>query len=102
MRIVLDGALRPDAIVLPQRALLESPKGKFVYVVGADNKAEARPVEAGEWTDDGWVINSGLKAGERVITDGVMKIGPGAPVQIAAPTVVPAAATAKPAPPGKN
>ncbi len=92
VRIVLDGALRPDAIVLPQRALLESPKGKFVYVVGADNKAEARPVEAGEWTDDGWVINSGLKAGERVITDGVMKIGPGAPVQIAAPAVAPAVA----------
>lgn len=85
VRIVLDGALRPDAIVLPQRAVLESPKGKFVYVVGADSKAEARPVEAGEWSGDGWVINSGLKAGERVITDGVMKIGPGAPVQIAAP-----------------
>ena len=41
--------------------------------------------EAGEWSGDGWVINSGLKPGERVITDGVMKIGPGAPVQIAAP-----------------
>jgi membrane fusion protein (multidrug efflux system) len=85
VRIVLDGALRPDAIVLPQRAVLESPKGKFVYVVGADGKAEARPVEAGEWTSDGWIINSGLKAGERVITDGVMKIGPGAPVQVADP-----------------
>jgi len=86
VRIILDGALRPDAIVVPQRAVLESPKGKFVYVVSADNKAEARPVEAGEWSGDGWVINSGLKPGERVITDGVMKIGPGAPVQIAVPT----------------
>ncbi len=94
VRIVLDGALRPDAIVLPQRALLESPQGKFVYVVGADNKAEARPVEAGEWTDEGWVIHSGLKAGERVIVDGVMKIGPGAPVQIAAPAPAAAAAAA--------
>lgn len=102
VRIILDGALRPDAIVLPQRALLESPKGKFVYVVGADNKAEARPVEAGEWTDDGWVINSGLKAGERVITDGVMKIGPGAPVQIAAPAVAPAVAPPPPPQPAKN
>jgi membrane fusion protein (multidrug efflux system) len=85
VRIILDGAVRPDAIVVPQRAVLESPKGKFVYVVGADNKAESRPVEVGEWAADGWVINSGLKPGERVITDGVMKIGPGAPVQIAAP-----------------
>ena len=82
VRLILDGALRPDAIVVPQRAVLESPKGKFVYVVGADNKAEARPVEVGAWANDGWVIDSGLKAGERVITDGVMKIGPGAPVQV--------------------
>ena len=96
VRIILDGALRPDAIVVPQRAVLESPKGKFVYVVGADNKAEARPVEAGEWADDGWVINSGLKPGERVITDGVMKIGPGAPVQITAPAAAtPASADKK-------
>ncbi len=92
VRIVLDGAVRPEAIVVPQRAVLESPKGKFVYVLSADNKAEARPVEAGEWSNDGWVINSGLKPGERVITDGVMKIGPGAPVQIAAPPAAPAPA----------
>ncbi len=85
VRLILDGAVRPAAIVVPQRAVLESPKGKFVYVVNADSKAEARPVEVGAWADDGWVINSGLKAGERVIVDGVMKIGPGAPVQVAAP-----------------
>lgn len=85
VRLILDGALRPDAIVVPQRAVLESPKGKFVYVVSADSKAEARPVEVGAWADDGWVINSGLKPGERVIVDGVMKIGPGAPVQVGDP-----------------
>lgn len=92
VRLILDGALRPGAIVVPQRAVLESPKGKFVYVVTADGKADARPVEVGAWADDGWVINSGLNAGERVIVDGVMKIGPGAPVQVGDP-----AAAAKPA-----
>ena len=40
-------------------------------------------MEAGEWTGGDWVISAGLKAGERVITDGVMKIGPGAPVKVA-------------------
>jgi membrane fusion protein (multidrug efflux system) len=40
-------------------------------------------VEAGEWAGDLWVIYAGLKPGERVITDGVMKLGPGAPVKIA-------------------
>jgi membrane fusion protein (multidrug efflux system) len=85
VRIILEGAVRPDAIVVPQRAVLESPKGKFVYVVSADGKAESRPVEVGAWADEGWVINSGLKPGERVITDGVMKLGPGAPVQVTDP-----------------
>ena len=46
-------------------------------------QAEPRPVEAGQWSGDRWVISSGLKGGERVIVDGVMKIGPGAPVRIA-------------------
>lgn len=85
VRIVLEGATRPNAIVIPQRAVLESPKGKFVYVVNAQSQAEARPVEAGEWAEDGWVINGGLQTGERVIVDGVLKIGPGAPVQVVAP-----------------
>lgn len=102
VRIILDGAIRPDAIVVPQRAVLESPKGKFVYVVTADNKAEARPVEVGEWANDNWVINSGLKAGERVITDGVMKIGPGAPVQISAPAAAVDTSAAKPADKGDS
>jgi membrane fusion protein, multidrug efflux system len=81
VRIVLQGAVRPAAIVIPQRAVLEGPKDKFVYVVNAENKAEPRPVQVGEWAGDGWIIESGLKPGDRVILDGVMKIGPGAPVQ---------------------
>lgn len=85
VRVVLQGAMRPGAIVVPQRAVLESPKGKFVYVVNAESKAEPRPVEVGGWAGDGWVIGSGVQAGDRVIVDGVMKIGPGAPVQIAPP-----------------
>ena len=83
VRIVLEGAVRPGAIVIPQRAVLDGPKGKFVYVVTADDKAEARPVEVGEWSGEGWIINAGIQTGERVIVDGVLKLGPGAPVKIA-------------------
>ena len=50
-----------------------------------NQKAEPRPVEVGTWVADGWVINAGLKAGERVIVDGVLKIGPGAPVNVTEP-----------------
>ena len=83
VRIVLEGAVRPDAIVVPQRAVLEGPKGKFVYIVTAESKAEARPVEVGEWAGEGWIVTSGLKNGDRIIVDGMLKLGPGAPVKVA-------------------
>jgi membrane fusion protein (multidrug efflux system) len=83
VRVQLRGAQIPNAVSVPQRAVLQGPQGKFVYVVNAQSQAEARPVEAGEWAGDNWIITSGLKPGERVITDGVMKLGPGAPVRIA-------------------
>ena len=83
VRVVLKGASRPNAVTVPQRAVLEGPQGKFVYLVNQSNQAEARPVVAGEWAGDRWIITSGLKGGERVIVDGVMKIGPGAPVKVA-------------------
>jgi len=86
VRVTLKGAVRPNAVVLPQRAVLEGPQGKFVYLAGADGKAEPRPVQVGEWTGDDWIIQSGLKAGERVIVDGVARIfAPGTPVQVAEP-----------------
>lgn len=94
VRAVLSGATRPDAIVVPQRAVLDGPQGKFVYVVNAESKVESRPVQVGEWAGDAWVITEGLKAGERVVVDGVMKIGPGAPVTVAAANATP---DAKPA-----
>jgi membrane fusion protein (multidrug efflux system) len=91
-RIVLSGAVRPGAIVVPQRAVLENPKGKYVFIVTADGKSEPRPLEVGDWTGDGWMINSGLKPGDRVVVDGVMKLSlmpPGSPVKIADDTAAP-------------
>jgi len=72
--------------VIPQRAVMESPKGKYVYLVTADGKSEIRPIEAGEWTGDGWIINSGLKPGDKIVVDGTAKLSlmpPGVPVKIA-------------------
>jgi membrane fusion protein (multidrug efflux system) len=91
---MVNGAVRPDAISVPQRAVLEGPQGKFVYVVGKDDNgalvAQARPVEAGEWITSGdgpdaeqWVIRDGLAAGDQVILDNLIKIRPGVPVQLA-------------------
>jgi membrane fusion protein, multidrug efflux system len=82
VRVILHGAVRPNALLVPQRAVLEGPQGKFVYLVNEKNQAESRPVQVGEWSGDAWIITGGLKGGERVITDGLMKLGPGAPVKI--------------------
>jgi membrane fusion protein (multidrug efflux system) len=85
VRVLLRGAVHPNAVTVPQRAVLEGPQGKFVYVVNEKSAAEPRPVVAGEWSGGEWIITSGLKEGDRVIVDGVMKLGPGAPVRVAEP-----------------
>jgi len=92
VRVILGGAQRPNAILVPQRAVLEGPQGKFVYVVTSESKAEARPVELGDWQGDDWIVTAGLSPGDRVIFVGVMKIGPGAPVRVADPNAPKAAA----------
>ncbi|HEY4999808.1 MAG TPA: efflux RND transporter periplasmic adaptor subunit, partial [Usitatibacter sp.] len=82
VRVILKGAQRPNAIAVPQRAVMEGPQGKLVYVVGKDGKAEPRPVTLGEWTGTDWTVLSGLNAGDQVIVDGLVKVFPGAPVQV--------------------
>ena len=99
VRVVLSGAMRPDAIAVPQRAVLDGPQGKFVYLVDAQSKVEMRPVEVGDWQGDDWIIHTGLEAGDKVIVSGLMKIGPGAPVQIASPATAKPAAAKPPAEP---
>jgi membrane fusion protein, multidrug efflux system len=94
VRVILKGAQRPAAITVPQRAVMEGPQGKIVYLLGKDNKAEPRPVTVGEWSGGEWVIASGLKEGEKVIVDGLMKVFPGATVQLGDPAARPGAPNA--------
>lgn len=81
VRINVLGALRQNAIVIPQKALLEGKNGMFVYVV-ADGKTAISNVEVGDWYENGWIIKSGLKDGDVVIIEGVNKIAPGMPLNI--------------------
>ena len=78
------GAVRPDAIVIPQLAVQQGPKGHLVYVVNQSGAAEVRPVVVGDYSGDkDIVIAAGLKAGDRVVVEGMLKVVPGQPVQIA-------------------
>ncbi|THD37204.1 MAG: efflux RND transporter periplasmic adaptor subunit [Sphingomonas sp.] len=75
-------ATDPNAFLIPQVAVTRDPKGNpQVYVVGADNKAAARPVTATRTVGVNWVVTAGLKPGERIITEGIGKVKPGQPVK---------------------
>jgi membrane fusion protein (multidrug efflux system) len=79
----VDGLVRPNAIVVPQLAVQQGPNGHLVYVVRQDGVAELRPVVVGDYYGDKEiVIVEGLKAGDRVVTDGMLKVVPGKPVQL--------------------
>lgn len=67
---------RTNALLAPQRALLELQGVTSLYVVGDDNKVQRRNVVAGAKTGEMFVVEQGLKAGERVIVDGVQKVRP--------------------------
>jgi membrane fusion protein (multidrug efflux system) len=87
VRARLLGAMRPKAILVPKRAVLQGAQGSFVWVVGADGKAELRPLELGDWHGDDWFVNEGLQGGEMVVVDGGVKIQPGATLKVVEPVV---------------
>jgi membrane fusion protein (multidrug efflux system) len=68
---------------------MQGPQGKFVYVVSADDQAEVKPVQVGDFYGDQWIVTSGLTGSEQVIVDGAIKVRPGSPVKIAAPAAAP-------------
>jgi membrane fusion protein, multidrug efflux system len=100
VRVILKGAQRPNAISVPQRAVMEGPQGKMVYLISRENTAMPRPVTVGEWTGSDWIIAAGLEPGDKVIVDGLAKIFfPGAPVQVGDPNAPPPGAPGKAASP---
>jgi len=110
VRVIVEGSERPNAILLPQRAVMDGPQGKFVYLAARSAQgrdvALPRPVVVGEWVElKGerlWIIESGLKAGEQVVVEGMGKLFPlpgGAPIMLGPP---PGAPDAKSGPDNKK
>jgi len=86
VRARVEQGTRDNAILIPQQALVRNPDGSAaVWVVGADNHVAPRPVAVGTAVGDKWLVETGLEAGDRVVTAGLQKIRPGAEVSIAAP-----------------
>lgn len=77
VRVELRVGERPNAVLIPQRAVLRVPNGHIAYVVANDAKVERRDLVVGEWVKDEWIVDKGLAAGESVIVDGVQKVQPG-------------------------
>nr|WP_295381279.1 multidrug efflux RND transporter periplasmic adaptor subunit SmeD [Pseudoxanthomonas sp.] len=101
VRAVIGGGVRGNALLVPMQGIARDPKGDTsAMVVGKDGKVEVRPVKVSRALGDKWLVEEGLKAGDKVIVEGLQKIGPGMPVQateLGAKPARTAAASAAPA-----
>jgi membrane fusion protein, multidrug efflux system len=97
VRARVHGAIRPNAILVPQRAVQHGAKGAFVWIFDKDSKVQERPVTVGPWHGEDWFITEGVQAGEQVVVDGALTLTPGAQVH-ATPYTPKPAATGPPAP----
>jgi membrane fusion protein (multidrug efflux system) len=95
VRTVLEEAVHEQGLLVPQRGVTRSPDGKaLAMLVGADEKAEPRVIQVDRSVGDQWLVKDGLKAGDRVIVEGLQKARPGTAVRAAPFGSTPAAATA--------
>lgn len=105
VRAILEEGVNEKAILIPQRGVTRNPKGDaMVMVVGAGDKVEPRPIKVVRTVGDNWLVSDGLKAGDRVILEGLQKARPGTPVKavpFGSPPVAPPAQPAA-APPAKK
>jgi len=80
-RVRASAKTQNGALLVPQRAVIELQGSYQVAVVGSDDKVSIRPVTVGERVGKLWIVTEGLKAGERVVVEGLMKVRDGAPVK---------------------
>jgi membrane fusion protein (multidrug efflux system) len=101
VRAMLVEGVNEAAILIPQRGVTRNPKGEaMVMTVGAEEKVEPRPIKVVRTVGDNWLVSDGLKAGDRVILEGLQKARPGTQVKAVPFGSAPAAAPAgSPQPP---
>ncbi len=100
VNVTVELAVLTDAVVVPPAAVQVGQRGNYVFVVKADNTVELRLVRAGIRTEHSVVIDDGLKPGERVVTEGQLRLRPGARVVVRPSGGPPGRATSPNGPPG--
>lgn len=76
------GAIRPNAILIPQRAVLQSAKGHYVWVINKNHQVEFRPINVGDWQGEDWFVTDGLLSGDEVVVDGGISLHTGDKVTV--------------------
>jgi membrane fusion protein (multidrug efflux system) len=79
-RVRIETSTNKNAMLVPQAAVIEVQSMYQVVVLGPDNKAQFRPVKVGDRVGRNWIIQDGLKPGEKIIVQGFMKVREGTPV----------------------
>ena len=86
LRIRITTGMQENVFLVPQAAVIQSERGFAVWTVSPENKVVPTPIKVGKWLGKNWIVLSGLKTGDRVVTDQLIKIRPQSVVK---PTVVP-------------
>jgi len=94
VRVVLDGVVRANALQVPQKAVFSSQQGKMVWVVGPDNKVTPKLIGTADEVGHNVIVDKGLKAGDRVVVDNLIKLRPGVVVKPEAVKLAPGDAAA--------
>ncbi len=90
VRIFLEGAVLKNATLIPQKCVLITQKGALVMVVNKDNIIEMRPIKINMPVEQMYLLDDGLKDGDRIVLEGLVKARPGQPVTVADPNAKPA------------
>jgi len=102
VRVILEGVQPVRAIAVPRAAVLTDQQGDYVFVIGADNKAELRRIELGQTTGATAFVLKGLSKGENIVIEGLQRVKPGQPVLPGPPAPQPGAAQPAAAVPATN
>lgn len=80
-RVRFQTAERKNVILVPQRAVQQIQSMQTVYTVGSDNKIQVRVVKTAERVGENWIVEQGLKPGDRIVVEGQLRVRPGMPVR---------------------